>query len=388
MSGVDPNTVVALTPGAGRGQATPTNEMAFVAQAAMAAHSAETRAMATEVVAAGDRRALVAEGNSAIAATQSMAAQAITHAQAGREVDSAWAQAGAAVTQAQAGREVDSVRAQAGLAVTQAQAGRDVDAARNQAGILVNEAEAKAKLAKLEARHHAEVSALQAQLELEKRTARLSPTKATSVPNPVSSSYANSGELANLRQRVREETEKAELEAQLRRLVAGNEGPPATGGGGGDDAQPEMGPLMGGLSSIDVDAWWGGGADVLPLVHVHQREHYRELLEAKAGTNPRPQAHEAQARLRELGMLMSRLPAVESLEDAERLLADLAKANVARLEVLREGVTGGGWTSAQEMEDAHFVAPAVPPFLRAMWGKKGKAEKTQPQRNPATKSRH
>ena len=120
------------------------------------------------------------------------------------------------------------------------------------------------------------------------------------MPNPVSSSYANSGELANLRQRVREETEKAELEAQLRRLVAGNEGPPATGGGGGDDAQPEMGPLMGGLSSIDVDAWWGGG------------EHCRELLEAKAGTNPRPQAHEAQARLRELGMLMSRLPAVES----------------------------------------------------------------------------
>ena len=77
-----------------------------------------------------------------------------------------------------------------------------------------------------------------------------------------------------------------------------------------------------------------------------------------------------------------------ALEDAERLLADLAKANVARLEVLREGVTGGGWMSAQEMEDAHFVAPAVPPFLRAMWGKKGKAEKTQPQRNPATKSRH
>ena len=225
MSGVDPNTVIALTPGAGRGQATPT----FVAQAAMAAHSAETQAMATEVVAAGDRRALVAEGNSAIAATQSMAAQAITHAQAGREVD--------------------AVRAQAGLAVTQAQ-GRDVDAARNQAGILVNEAEAKAKL---EARHHAEVSALQAQLELEKRMAKLSPTKATLVPNPVSSSYANSGELANLRQRVREETEKAELEAQLRRLVAGNEGPPATGGGGGDDAQPEMGLLMGGLSSIDVE---------------------------------------------------------------------------------------------------------------------------------------
>ena len=243
MSGVDPNTVVALTPGAGRGQATPT----FVAQAAMAAHSAETQAMATEVVAAGDRRALVAEGNSAIAATQSMAAQAIMHAQAG--CDSAWAQAGAAVTQAQAGREVDAVRAQAGLAVTQAQ-GRDVDAARNQAGILVNEAEAKAKL---EARHHAEVSALQAQLELEKRMAKLSPTKATLVPNPVSSSYANSGELANLRQRVREETEKAELEAQLRRLVAGNEGPPATGGGGGDDAQPEMGLLMGGLSSIDVE---------------------------------------------------------------------------------------------------------------------------------------
>ena len=55
------------------------------------------------------------QGNPAIAATQPMAAQAITHAQAGREVDSAWAQAGAAVTQAQAGREVDAVRAQAGL---------------------------------------------------------------------------------------------------------------------------------------------------------------------------------------------------------------------------------------------------------------------------------
>ena len=98
-----------------------------------------------------------------------------------------------------------------------------MDAARNQAGILVNEAEAKAKLAKLEARHGSVCAA--GQLELEKRTAKLSPMKATSVPNPVSSSYANSGELANLRQGVREETEKAELEAQLRRLVAGNEGP-------------------------------------------------------------------------------------------------------------------------------------------------------------------
>ena len=119
MPGVNPNTVLQLSAGAGRGQPqlapqSAVDNTVLVAQAAIAAHTAEAHTRATEAAAAGEIRALYAEGNAAIAATNSAASQAVTYAQAGREIETVRAQAGVAVTQAMAGREVDHARAQAG----------------------------------------------------------------------------------------------------------------------------------------------------------------------------------------------------------------------------------------------------------------------------------
>ena len=404
MPGVNPNTVLQLSAGAGRGQPqlapqSAVDNTVLVAQAAIAAHTAEAHTRATEAAAAGEIRALYAEGNAAIAATNSAASQAVTYAQAGREIETVRAQAGVAVTQAMAGREVDHARAQAGVAVTEAQAGRQVDAARAQCGLMVNEAEAAVRTAQLEAKHEKELAGLRAQLELERRTAKLTAPAPAPAPSPLPAPTQAQApgieeeDLASLRRQIRHEEEKRVLQDQLLNLRTGNDGAHLTGGVGSDHQLEEItrGPLMGGLASIDVDAWWEGSAEHLSLVHVHQREHYRELVEAKAGAHARPQAHEAHARLRELGTVMARLPSIDNLEEAERLIRDMVKENIARLEILREGVTGGGWTAAQEMEDAHFVAPSVPPFLRKMWVKKGKTEKPSQrpvQRPPATKSRH
>lgn len=145
---------------------------------------------------------------------------------------------------------------------------------------------------------------------------------------------------------------------------------------------------FGGLAALDVDSWWTLQPSGLVAVGAGLREHYRHLMESRSGAALRPQAHEAVARVAELGRFLRAMSGFRSQEDAEDMLTSWAKASIVRLEVLREGVTGGGWASAQAMEDAFFQEPEVPEYLQPSWKhRKGQTQPHQQQQQHHHQSR-
>ena len=365
----------------GRGYGTPPEGAVLaVAAARVQATEAGLRAEATEARASSEVRATHAEARANVAESTAAAAQQVagiraeaaertadTRASAREEMARAHNEAAAREMAAQVGAA--EVRVASAAAVHEARADLRVAQAESTAQAAVSAAESEARALLRASEMERELAALRAQLELERRTAAL---EATATRRATTHAPGGADELLELRRTVAQERERRELEAELKQLraPAGNgSGLPA--GGEAPTSEPDSygarGLTQGGLAALDVGAWWALPPAELAVVGASHREHYRSLLEARSGAALRPQAHEAAARVRELGELLAALPGLQTLEDAEELLTAWAKASVARLEVLREGIVGGGWTSAQAMEDAYFVAPTVPEYLQPMW---------------------
>ena len=356
-----------------------------------------------------------------VAMTLARAAARNARTEAGAEIVHAEAGASVRGTQAQAEGHVAARDAQAQAAVVEARARAEVDRLAAQAASAVHDARTSERVAAERGHHEGEVARLQAQLALAQERARLeaeatarvnaaerqaemaqAAAAAATAHGTTTAAPTNRAavELQALREQVVVEREAAALRKELQELQ-GNGRSPLVGRGaaGCDEADSESGAgeagaggvLAGGLSSLDVDAWVGQSPQTLAIIHGQQRAWYAGLCSVRQGAALRPQAHEAESRLRDLNTITTALPFLSTPKDSEEVLLRLAKDAIARLEVLREGVLGSGWASAEAMEEEHFGAPRVPHFLQGMMRKKGKgsgSHNSNSINNTSTGNRH
>ena len=337
----------------GRGYSTPPEgALVAVAAARVQATEAGLRADATEARAASETRATQAEALASVAQTTAAAAQQVAGVQVAAAEQVFRARSEAAEREMATLAGAADVRSTSSAAVNEARADARIAQAEAAVHVAVSAAQSGVQAAQSAAEMQAEMASLRAQLELERRTAALAEAEARKAR---AAATGDGDALLGVRRVV------VPPSGNDGSLLAGGEAPMSEPGSRAE------GLTRGGLTALDVDAWWALMPAELAVVAASHREHYRPLLEARSGAALRPQAHEAAARIREIADLLTAIPGLQTLEDAEDLLVSWAKASVARLEVLREGVAGGGWTSAQAMEDAYFVAPTVPEFLKPMW---------------------
>ena len=365
-----------------------------------------------------DAETVVLVGQAALATQNAQAGEYIAHLQGDAAVRTTRVEADAAlqVTTAQANAALETLRATAEVHVANASQAAGAQAARTEveavkrvvhaegelrkaqlegdARVFRAETDASLQLAEEGRRNAERIANLEAGLRLEQERQQLNAQMQKRVqeselaaqvaridaaharqqqPAAAPASYDPHSRRAALEAQVQElelERRIASLQARgnepgLRGEGLGQEPPTGRTGYGGSPSYVRTG-----VGALNVPEWFGASASDLAMVHLQQERLYEGVL-----ASGRAQAREAKHLLRLLGLLTGGIPHLQTLDDAEDLLAEIGKATVGRLEVLREGTVTGSWESAQRMEEALFVTPQLPSFLSAAMQQAEKARR-------------